>query len=174
MIRTAVKVTWGMAGLLCLLALADRWGWLMPLWSKLFPEVLLSRPLTACEIQIAELAKQIEATHNDISTLKEVAAASEEKRRTLEGQLVERAGYNFRFGPQNSPRFKTDPVAVALDAAISAAHRHEAETQAEIKRKESEIDRLKSRVIALQNGVSPLKLTGLTRPSEQLPREDGG
>lgn len=172
MIRAIVTVTWITAGVVTLLGLADRCGWLMPLWSRFFPELVLARPLTPREAQALHLANQIEASTKEVGTLRGATTNAKNKRRELLQQLRGRLG-QANYSDNVDSLEMADPVVTALVWSVDSEEKRIAEIEVRIGRTQAQERQLRSRAIALENGVSPSELIELTRPSGQLSRENG-
>ncbi len=180
MIRAVVKTVCLFAGLLWLVALADKWGWLSPVWASILPEVVLPRALTIREVQMAQLEQKVEATRAEIETLRGAKSDSRQKRRALLNELRERLGHSVDpfddakpvAQSEAKPNTERDPVVQALVWSVDAEDRRGTMIEAKLKRSQADVDHLQSRLVALKNGVSLIELNTLTRPTERLPSQD--
>lgn len=167
MIRAMAKLICVLAGLYCLLALADRWVWTEPLWVKYWPLTLVSRQPSPAEVHAADLAGRLETTKREVARLHDLLSASGEKQRDLirqlDGKTSDTEGINdlTRLQAEN-------PVAFALVRSIDAEELRLAELRRKLADMEQEVARLEARRIAASNGVSlvdPLKSMG---PADEL------
>lgn len=170
MIRVTAKLICVLAGLYCLVALADRWGWTEPLWAKCWPQTVLPRRPSPAEVHAAELQSRMETLKREIAALREARSASAEKRRDLLVQLRDRVASNP--GQTDMARLQADnPVAFALVRSIDAEDRREAEDGIKLAELEAQQSRLEARRIAANNGVSLVDTAEPTSPSDGLRTE---
>ncbi len=172
MIRVAARMLWLFGGLLWLIGLADQHGWLSPVWAKFLPEVVLARPLTARELQMAQLGKQIEAGRAELKTLQEARRASQEKRHALLGQLRKRLRYSAAPFNESKPIAKSvaerDRVVRTLVWSVDAEVRQGSQIDAKIQQAQTEVEHMEARLTALQNGLSQVEPTRVVRPTDEL------
>ena len=169
MIRMMAKLVCILAGLCCLLALADRRGWTDPLWATCWPQVVLPRRPSHTEEQVANLESRLETIKQETSDARDSLAVIAGKRRKLLKELRDCLGDGT--DPDDMARLPSDdPVAFALLRSIDAEDRKQAEGRRELANLERERARLEARRIAASNGVS---LIDPVAPSEQLRAEAG-
>ena len=173
MIGKLAKVIWVLAGLFCLLALADRWEWTQPLWEKVLPEVVLARRPSPSEIQISQLCKRMSALKRKITDIAQAKADSTTKRHDLLERLS--AGISTEGPiPEVEQLMKNDPVATALVWSVDAEDRRLLELERDLTKQTAELARLEARVIALRNGVSQVDPAESVKPSDELRAENSG
>jgi len=173
MIGRLAKVIWVLAGLFCLLALADRWGWTHPLWEKVLPEVVLARRPSPSEAQIGQLSERIDALKRQIADIEQARVGSTAKRRDLLARLRERIGRDASDA-ETEQLMKDDPVAAALVRSVDAEDRRLVELGRDLVERRTELTRLEARLIALRNGVSQIDPAESARPSDELRTENSG
>ena len=173
MLGKMAKIIWVLAGLFCLLALADRWGGARPVWGKALPEVLLARRPSPSETQIGQLGKRIDALKRQIADVEQAKIDSTMKRHDLLTRLGERIG-NDTPDAEVERLMKDDPVAAALVRSVDAEDCRLLELERNLVEQRGELTRLEARLIALRNGVSQVHPDESTRPSDELRTEDGG
>ena len=172
MIHMTAKLICVLAGLWCLVALADRWGWTEPLWAKCWPQTILPRRPSPAEAHAADLETRLAAVRSEIAAANESLDASADKRQELVVQLRQRLGGYDAAG--DAARLQTDnPVAFALVRSVDAEDCRQAETRRKLSELERQLARLEARQIATDNGVSltdPLEPAG---PVDELRAETG-
>ena len=172
MIRKAAGLVCILAGLYCLLGLADRWGWANPLWEKAWPQAILPRRPSASEIRTAELDSRVQALKQQISACRKTRAKSAGERCELVRQLREQMGDHA--GPLELTCLKEDdPVSFALVRSIDAEERKDIQSQGRLEELEAELSRLEAQQIAVRSGVSLVEPITPSTPSEQLRSESG-
>ena len=67
MLRSIIILICMLAGLWCLLALADAQDWTRPVWDRLMPQVLLPRRLSPTEMQMAQAESRIAEFTRDVA-----------------------------------------------------------------------------------------------------------
>ena len=173
MIGKLTKVIWVLAGLFCLLALADRWGWTRPLWEKALPEVMLARRPSPIETQIGQLGERIDALKRQIADIEQTKAGSMANRRDLMARLRERID-NDAPDAETERLMKDDPVAAALVRSVDAEDRRLVKFGRDLTERKTDLTKLEARVIALRNGVSQVAPADSARPSDDLRTENSG
>ena len=173
MIGKLAKVIWVLAGLFCLLSLADHWAWTRPLWEKALPEVVLTRGPSPSETQIGQLRERIDALKRQIADIEQARAGSTAKRRDLLARLRERIGSDAQDA-EAERLMKDDPVAAALVRSVDAEDRRLLELEGDLTEQRAVLTRLEARVIALRNGVSQVDPAESARPSDELRTENSG
>jgi len=167
MIRATAKLICVLAGLYCLLALADRWGWTEPLWAKYWPLTFMPRQPSPAEAHAAGLAGRLKTAKQEVAKQHDLIDASAEKRHDLVRQLGEKT--SEAEGMNDLTRLRAEnPVAFALVRSIDAEGLRLAELRRKLADLEQEVARLEARRIAASNGVSlidPLKSMG---PADEL------
>jgi len=172
MIRATAKLICILAGVYCLLALADRWGWTEPLWAKCWPQTVLPRRPSPAESYAADLEPRLAAVRRKIAEATDSLDASGRKRRELVGQLRRRL--DGRNETDDSVRLQADnPVAFALVRSIDAEDSRQAENRRSLTELERELARLEARRIAADNGVSLTDPVANSGPADQLRAETG-
>lgn len=172
MIRVTAKLICIVAGLWCLLALADRWGWTEPLWAKCWPQTVLPRRPSPAEAHAADLETRLAVVKRQIAEATESLEASSRKRQELAGQLRQRL--DKQNGTDDATRLQSDnPVAFALVRSIDAEDRRQAETGRHLAELERQLARLEARRIATDNGVSLTDPVEPSGPADQLRAETG-
>ena len=172
MIRATAKLICVLAGLWCLLALTDRWGWIEPLWANCWPQTVLPRRPSPAEVHAADLEARLASVRSQIAEAKGALDASADRRQELVGQLRQRLGGHDSAG--DAARLQTDnPVAFALVRSIDAEDRRQAETRRKLSELERQLARLEARRIATDNGVSLTDPVEPSGPADQLRAETG-
>lgn len=172
MIRAIPNVIFVLAGLWCLLALADRWGWTEPLWEKGWPQTILPRRPSPVEVQAADIEARTAVLRTQIAETKKVMAASAGKRQGLIARLMQQLHDNGSAG--DAACLETDnPVAFALVRAIDADDQRQAETRRMLSEMDRQLARLEARRIAVDNGLSLIDPVASSGPGEHLRAETG-
>ena len=173
MIGKLGKVIWVLAGLFCLLALADHWGWTGLLWQKALPEVVLTRRPSPRETQVDQLDERIDALKRQIAYIEQTRASSMEKRDDLLTQLRDRIRSD---GSEEEAEWimKNDPVAAALVRSLDAEDQRLIELRCYLIERRKNLTKLEARLIALRNGVSQVSPAELAKPSDELRTENSG
>jgi len=175
MLRALTKTTCLVAGVFCLVALADRRNLTRPLWDKILPEVVLARQPSPCEAQTKEVEGRVETLAREIAALEKAAIVSREKRRGLLVRLRNQVGTDDATLLSNVERLtREDPVASALVRAIDAEDQRERDLARQLDDARAKRAQLEARLIALRNGVSQVEPHEPMRPSEQLRAKGAG
>ena len=173
MIRVTTKLICILAGLYCLLALADGRGWTEPfVWAKVWPRTVLPRRPSPAEAHAADLANRSATVRQQIVKATESLGAFSRKRQGLVRQLRQRL--DEHNGMDDPACLQADnPVAFALVRSIDAEDRRQAEARRELAELEQKFARLEARRIATDNGVSLTDPVAPSGPADQLRAETG-
>jgi uncharacterized coiled-coil protein SlyX len=172
MIPATAKLICALAGLYCLLAVADRAGRTDPMWTATWPKTLLPRRASAAEVRAADLEARIQAVNGQIAETRDSLNAGTERRHDLVKQLRDRLGQSDET--VDLVRLQVDnPVGFALVRSIDAEERRQAEYRQDLAELEGQLAQLEARQIAASNGVSLTDAVEPARPSDELRTETG-
>jgi hypothetical protein len=168
MSRLAAKTVCLVAGLFCLVALADGRNLTVPMWKCLMPPVLLPRRLSASESQMSGVQARREVIRREIAETEEARQTCARRRDDLMGRLRAQIAGKDVGEMEVEQIMKADPVTAALVRSIDAEGVRGENLNRRAAEQNAEMVRLDARIIALQSGVSLTERVEPERPSDHL------
>ena len=147
----------------------DYLGLAEPVWARVLPISVLERGLSSREAWRQETKERLEEAEELAHATEADIEESRENRLRLVRQLSGRLeGRSDSLVRDAQAPVRNDTVAAALVRSVLAEEEKIDELRKRLPEQEKLIDTLNARLIADENGLSPVELTELNRPSQLL------
>ena len=166
-----IKLIALLAGLLCLVALADQLDLTKPLWNRLWPETILPRQPSPYERYQREIEDRRIVLRRQIANLEKGLTVSRQNRKELLCQVHNQVYPTSKFLDPNQLQ-REHPIAFALIRSIAASDQKLADDQNKLNRLRNDLVQLEARVIEARNEL-PLPEMELIGPSAAMELQDG-